>query len=120
MNIASYWECGSYLIPQNHIHVNFHQEKIFTNFAICSHWRNFYHTNFLSSVNDYIEDKAIFTTLAKICFTEYFCSTKVAGLAKFLSSKNSVVYGIYSTHHISPRLHAIITVVSNFTREPTS
>ena len=95
---------------------NFHQ------FNHLLSWQNFYHTNFLSSVNDYIEDKAILTTLAKICFTKCFCSTKVAYLAKFLSSMNSDVYGIYSTHHIiiSPKLHAIITVVSNFTREPTS
>ena len=47
---------------------NFHQEKIFVNFAICSHWRNFYYAVFLSCVNDYIEDMATFITLAKILF----------------------------------------------------
>ena len=27
---------------------NFHQEKIFANFTICSYWRNFYRTNFFA------------------------------------------------------------------------
>ena len=33
-------------------------------------------------VNDYIEDMATFTALAKIYFTEYFCNAKVAGLGE--------------------------------------
>ena len=56
--------------------------EIFANFAICSYWRNFYRTNFLSCVNDYIEDMATFTALAKIYSTEYFCNTKVARLGE--------------------------------------
>ena len=53
---------------------NFCQEKIFTNFAICSHWWIFYHTNCLSCtcVNDYIEDMATFTALAKNLFHRIF------------------------------------------------
>ena len=48
------------------------------------YWRNFYCVNFLSCVyvNDYIEDMATFTALAKIYSTEYFCNTKVAGLGE--------------------------------------
>ena len=61
---------------------NFHQEKIFANFAICSHWQNLYHANFLSCVNDYIEDLATFTALAKIYSIKYFCNTKVSGLGE--------------------------------------
>ena len=64
------------------IHGNFHQEKIFTHFAICSYWRNFYHTNFLSYINDYIEDMATFTALVKIYSIDYFCNTKVSGLGE--------------------------------------
>ena len=63
--------------------------EIFTNFAICSYWRNFYRANILSCVNDYIEDMATFTALAKIYSTEYL---------KFLSSENFVVYGITALH----------------------
>ena len=42
----------------------------------------FLSANFLSCVNDYIEDMATFTTLAKIYSTEYFCNTKVSGLGE--------------------------------------
>ena len=45
----------------------------------------FVSVNFLSCVNDYIEDMAIFTALAKIYSTEYFCNTKELGLVKFLA-----------------------------------
>ena len=38
--------------------------------------------NFLSCVNDYIEDMATFTALAKIYFTKYFCNTKVSGVGE--------------------------------------
>ena len=55
---------------------NFRQEKNFANFAICS----FYCVNFF--VNDYIEDMATFTAMAKIYSTEYICNTKVAGLGE--------------------------------------
>ena len=49
----------------------------FANFTICSHWRNIYHANFLSCVNDYIEDMATFTASVKFYSIEYFCNTKV-------------------------------------------
>ena len=60
----------------------FRQEKIFANFTTCSRWRNFLSANFLSCVNDYIEDMATFTALAKIYSIECFCNTKVAGLGE--------------------------------------
>ena len=37
---------------------------------------------FLSCVNDYIEDMATLIALVKIYFTEYFCNTKLAGLGE--------------------------------------
>ena len=39
--------------------------------------------NFLSRVNNYIEDMATFTASVKIYSTEYFYNTKVAGLGDF-------------------------------------
>ena len=57
---------------------NFRQEKIFTNFTTSGNLS----VNFLPGVNDYIEDMATFTTLAKIYSPEYFCNTKGAGLGK--------------------------------------
>ena len=62
--------------------------EIFTNFAICSHWRNFLSCKFLSCVNDYIEDMATFTALVKIYSTKYFCNTKVAGLGEIFVKRN--------------------------------
>ena len=56
--------------------------EIFANFATCFCWRNFYYENFLSCINDYIEDMATFMALAKIYSTEYFCTTKVAGIGE--------------------------------------
>ena len=67
--------------------------EIFANFAICSHWRNFYCANFLSCVNDYIEDIVTFTALAKNYSTKYFCNTKVAGLGEIFVKRNFHVYG---------------------------
>ena len=37
---------------------------------------------FLSCVNHYIQHMATFIMSAKFYFTEYFCNTRVAGLAK--------------------------------------
>ena len=37
---------------------------------------------FLSCVNDYIEDMVTFTALVKNYFIEHFCNTKVAGLGE--------------------------------------
>ena len=42
----------------------------------------FYPVNFLSCVNDYIEDMVTFTALVKIYSIEYFCNTKVAGVGE--------------------------------------
>ena len=42
----------------------------------------FLYENFLSCINDYIEDMVTFTALAKIYSTEYFCTTKVAGIGE--------------------------------------
>ena len=61
---------------------SFARRKIFANFAnfaIDFIGKIFYHTTFLSCVDDYIEDMATFTTLAKIYSTNYFCNTKVDG-----------------------------------------
>ena len=60
----------------------FTRRKFLPIFAICSHWWNFYHANFLSGINDYIEDMATFTAWAKIYSTDYFCNTKVVGLGE--------------------------------------
>ena len=43
---------------------------------------HFIHEFFLSCVSDYVEDMVTFTALAKNCFTEYFCNTKVVGLGE--------------------------------------
>ena len=48
----------------------------------------FLSVNFLSCVNDYIEDRVTFTALAKIYSTKYFSKAKVAGLGEILSSEN--------------------------------
>ena len=58
---------------------NIRQEKFF---ATCLHGRNFYHANFLSCIDDYTEDMATFTTLAKIYSSEYFCNAMVAGIGE--------------------------------------
>ena len=51
---------------------NIHQEKIFANFATSMHGQNFYPVNFLFHIDDYTEDMATFTTLAKIHSSEYY------------------------------------------------
>ena len=60
--------------------------KVRTKYRIAGNFWQFRHllslakflsVNFLSCVNDYIEDMAIFTALVKIYSTEYFCNTKV-------------------------------------------
>ena len=73
---------------------NFRQEKIFANFNICSHRRDFYHINFLSSVNDYIEDMATFTALEKIYSTKYFYNTKVPGVSKIFCQAKIFTYTV--------------------------
>ena len=67
---------------------NFHQDKIFANFATYSRWRKFLSANFLSRVNDYIGDMATFTALAKIYSIENFCNTKVSGLGEIFVQRN--------------------------------
>ena len=52
----------------------------------------FLSVNFLSRDNDYIEDMATFTALAKIYSTEYFCNAKVAGIGEiFVQRKFSAI-----------------------------
>ena len=64
---------------------------VFSEYRIRGNFRQFRHVlllaKFLSCVNDYVEDMATFTALARIYSTEYFCNTKVAGLGE-----NFVVY----------------------------
>ena len=51
--------------------------------------------NFFVRVNDYIEDMATFTALAKIYSTEYFCNVEVAGLGEiFIQRKFLAVWYI--------------------------
>ena len=50
----------------------------FLNLTPASDGQNFYPTNFLSCVNEYIEGMVTFTTWVKI----YFCNTKVAGVGR--------------------------------------
>ena len=88
--LASYPAGYKAKVCMYHVCRNFHQEKFFTNFAICSHWQSFYHVIFLSCVNDYIEDMMTFTTLPKIYSTKCFCNTKVAELSEtFVEQKFS-------------------------------
>ena len=87
---------------------NFRQEKIFTNFAICSYWQNIYPANFLSCVNDYIEDMVTFTALVKIYFTEYFCNTTVAGLGEFFVQRKFCRIR-YNDRHTIAFVYTIIT-----------
>ena len=62
--------------------------------------RKIYPANFLPRIDDYTEDMATFTALAKIYSSEYFCNARVAGtimwgLANFCPAKifgHTVVY----------------------------
>ena len=86
--------------------------EIFANFAICSHWRNFYHTNFLSRVNDYIEDMVTFTALAKIYSTNYFCNTKDSGIGKIFVKSFHVYDTLFSSHIAHKRRALCVTITS--------
>ena len=78
--------------------------EIFANFTTCLHGRNFYPANFLSRIDDYTEDMATFTTLAKIYSSEYFCNARVARIGEiFVQRKISAIYGMYYCSLI-PRL----------------
>ena len=50
--------------------------------------------NFLSLVNDYIEDMAMFTALVKIYSTKYICNTKVPGLGEIFVQQKFWLYVI--------------------------
>ena len=80
---------------------NFLQEKSFANFTTCYHWQKFLSVNFLSCVNDYVEDVVtlIITSLANIYSIEYFCNAKVAGLGEIFIKRNFQLYGtsLYNT-----------------------
>ena len=79
--------CSYYIVG------NFCQEKISSISPLLS-LAKILPANFLSCVNNHIQDMANFTALVKICSTEYFCNTEVAGLVKFLSSENFRLDGI--------------------------
>ena len=90
-NWSECYNCGTtayiYCIAEN-----FHQEKIFANFTTCLHGQNFYPANFLSHIDDYTEDMATFTALAKIYSSEYFCNARVAGIDEiFVQRKFSAI-----------------------------
>ena len=77
-------------VHANILHVNMHSSKLPYTWKF-SAGENFRHSlllakfllyEFLSCVTKYIEDMVSFTALAKICSTEYFCNTKVAGIGK--------------------------------------
>ena len=72
----------------------FRQEKIFTYFATCSCWREFYPRIFLPCVNNYlhVEDIATFTVLVKIYSTKHFRNTKVAGLGEIFVFAYTIEY----------------------------
>ena len=53
--------------------------------------------NFLSHVNDYIEDMATFTALTKFIPPNISAKQRYLGLTKFLLSENFHVYGNFST-----------------------
>ena len=60
-------------------HGNFHQFHHLLSLV------KFYHANFLSSINDCIEDMATFSChIGEIYSTNGFCNTKVAGLSEVL------------------------------------
>ena len=95
-----------------HIRRNFRQRKNFRQSCHLLLFVKFYQQNFLSSVNDYIEDMAIFTTLAKIYSTEYFFNTKVAGLGEiFVQQKFSHTYRVLYLR-VRIYIHSICTCKS--------
>ena len=68
---------------------------------------------FSSCVNDYMEDIATFTALAKIYSTEYFCSTKVAGLGKlFVQQKFLAIQYMIVMYTSVP--HTYVTVLNSY------
>ena len=76
--------CMSLYIPYGQ---KYSPRENFANFATGLHGWNFYPANFLSCINDYTEDMATFTALAKIYSSEYFCNARVAGIGEILSSE---------------------------------
>ena len=75
---------------------NFHQEKIYANFAAPT--LSLAKLLVFSCVNDYIDKMATFTTLAKIYFMKYFCYIHVQrklGLVKIFFSETFQLFDIY-------------------------
>ena len=74
--------------------------------------------NFLPCVNDYIEDMASFTTLAKIYSIEYFCSIKVAGLGEIFVQQNfcyiRYLGSIMSSVQYSPTVYMYVSGFAMF------
>lgn len=81
LTIPNEWNGNRY------VHVYIH-EKIFANFATYSHWRKFYHSTSLPSVNDCMEDMVTFTTLAKFIppNVSNISNTKIARLGEIFVS----------------------------------
>ena len=87
VNWGSFWLLSCRWIDLPHSW-KFSPREIFTSFTHCSHGRNFYPTNFLFHVNDYIVPMTIFITWAKIYSVKYFCNARVLiGWARFLSKR---------------------------------
>ena len=82
-------------------------------FATCSHWRNFYHANFLSCVNDYIEDMATFTAWRKFIFLQYkgiwgwrnFCQAKIFTYTVLSGAHELVCAVVQCTININLTVH---------------
>ena len=74
---------------------NIHHEEIFADFTTCLYGRNFYPVNFLSRIDDYTEDMAIFTALAKIYSSEYFCNARVAGIGEVFVQQKIFGYKVF-------------------------
>ena len=60
-----------------HMAENIRQEKIFANFATCLHGQNCW-----SHIDDYTEDMATNTALAKIYSSKYFWNARIAGIGE--------------------------------------
>ena len=86
---------------------NFCQEKIFANFATCSHRQNFLSANFLPRADDYIEDMATFYRIGENLFHRIFlqykgiwawrnfCLAKIFTYTVFIAFMHAIVRDLY-------------------------
>ena len=70
---------------------NYRIAENFTNFVTCLHGQNFYLVNILYRIDDYTENMATFTTLAKIY--SYFCNARVARIGEIFVQQTFRLYG---------------------------